>query len=109
MDCPYCKGMALVKTPETMAIEIMRLVQVASTREPIVRVEIGVPQEVAEYLLNKKRREIVQLEELGGMVVNVRGVHAATPEHLEFMCLDRNDNEVRLVQPEPLLGFRLRR
>src|SRR5207248_8843943 len=27
MDCPYCKGNAQVKTPETMAIEIMRMMQ----------------------------------------------------------------------------------
>src|SRR5262249_1813285 len=52
VDCPYCKGNAQVKTPETMALEILRLIQVASTREPVVRVEIGVPAEVCEYLLN---------------------------------------------------------
>ena len=97
-----------MKTPETMAIEIMRMIQVASTREPVVRVEIGVPGEVCEYLLNRKRREIVALEEAGEMSVNVRGLHSVVPEHVEFVCLDRNDNEVRLNQPEPL-PFRPRR
>jgi ribonuclease E len=108
VDCPYCKGNAQVKTPETMALEILRLIQVASTREPVVRVEIGVPGEVCEYLLNRKRREIVALEESGEMSVNVRGIHGVAPEHVEFVCLDRNDNEVRLNQPEPL-PFRPRR
>jgi ribonuclease E len=108
VDCPACKGNGMVKSPETMAIEIMRQLQLASTREAIVRVEIGVPLEVAEYLLNKKRREIVQLEETGQMQVTVRSVHAAQPEHLAMMCLDRGGNDVRLTGPEPL-PFRVRR
>jgi ribonuclease E len=102
VDCPHCKGNAQVKTPETMALETLRLIQVASTREPVVRVELGVPAEVAEYLLNRKRREIVTLEEAGQMSVNIRGIAGAAPEHLEMVCLDRNDHEVRLNQPEPL-------
>ncbi|MFO0842438.1 MAG: Rne/Rng family ribonuclease [Gemmataceae bacterium] len=53
MDCPHCKGAALVKTPETMAIEVMRMVQLAACKESIVRVEIGVAPEIADYLLNK--------------------------------------------------------
>jgi len=101
MDCPYCKGMAQVKTPETMAIEVMRLLQLASCRENVVRVEVSVPPEVADYLLNKKRREIGQFEDLGQMSVTIKSVFGTNPEHLQFICLDRNDNEVRLSNPEP--------
>src|SRR5262249_15678860 len=93
---------AQVKTPETMALETLRMIQVASTREPVVRVEVGVPAEVAEYLLNRKRREIVALEESGQRGVNIRGINAAAPEHLEMVCLERKENEVRVNQPEPL-------
>jgi ribonuclease E len=101
-DCPYCKGMAQVKTPETMSLEAMRLIQLASTREVVFRVEITVASDVADYLLNKKRREIVKMEEEGQMSVQIRGVHGAPPELCDFRCLDRNDNEVRLAGPEPV-------
>ncbi|MFO0881249.1 MAG: Rne/Rng family ribonuclease [Gemmataceae bacterium] len=110
MDCPHCNGAALVKTPETMAIEIMRLVMLASCKEQISRVEVSVPVEVAEYLLNKRRREIIQIEDAGEMTVSIRGLHGAPPEHLVFTCLDRNDNEVRLTGPEPAaISYRPRR
>ncbi len=110
MDCPYCRGNAQVKTPESMAIEVMRLLQLASCRESIVRVEVGVSPEVADYLLNKKRREIVQLEETGQMVVNVRAIHTTAAEQITFTCMDRNDNEVRLTGPEPMpVTYRPRR
>src|SRR5205807_10491682 len=108
-DCPCCKGMALVKSPETMSLEAMRLIQLASTREIVHKVEITVASEVADYLLNKKRRDIVALEGEGQMSVQIRGVHGAPPELCDFVCLDRNDNEVRLGPvPEPV-GYRPRR
>ena len=37
-------------------------------------------------------------------------LHGAAPEHLHLVCLDRNDNEVRLLGPEPVpVPFRARR
>jgi hypothetical protein len=40
--------------------------------------------------------------------VAIRGVIGAAPEHLHFVSLDQNGNEVRLIAPEPL-PFRVRR
>jgi ribonuclease E len=107
-ECPACKGHGLIKSAESMAIELMRLVQLASCKEAVVRVEVTVSPEVADYLLNRKRREIVQMEEANGMTVQVRGVPGTSPEHIHFVGLDRNDNEVRLTGPEPL-PYRARR
>src|SRR5229473_2490038 len=39
-DCPYCHGAAQVKTVESMSIEVMRMLQLASHREQVHRVEI---------------------------------------------------------------------
>ncbi len=43
-DCPYCKGMAQMKSPETMSLEA---IQLASTREIVQRVEITVASPVS--------------------------------------------------------------
>ena len=72
-DCPHCKGMAQVKTFESMSLEVMRLLQLAAHREHVQRIDIGVAPGVADYLLNKKRREIAKLEETGGIQVHVQG------------------------------------
>ena len=64
---------------------------------------------MADFLLNKKRREIVALEGHVRMTVSFRGVHGAPPELCDFVCLDRSDNEVRLGPvPEPV-AYRPRR
>jgi ribonuclease E len=59
---------------------------------------------VADYLLNKKRREISKLEETGDIGVTIRGRHGSPPELLEFSALDTNGNEVKLLPPEPVMS-----
>jgi ribonuclease E len=101
-DCPACHGMGQVKTVESMSIEVMRMLQLASHREQVHHVEVRVTEEVANYLQNKKRREISRLEESGNIQVLVRGTPGAPPETLEFLCLDNNNNEVKLLPAEPV-------
>jgi ribonuclease E len=99
-DCPYCHGMAQVKTCESMSIDVMRMLQLAAHRDHVHHVEIRVADDVANYLLNKKRREIARLEESGNIQVQIRGSTAAPPETLEFICYDNNNNEVKLFPSE---------
>jgi ribonuclease E len=107
MDCPYCHGMAQVKTSESMSIEVMRMLQLAAHRDYVHHVEVRVTEEVANYLLNKKRREIARLEESGNIQVNITGTRGLPPETLEFGCYDNNNNEVKfLPAEEPVRGRR---
>src|SRR5205823_2445615 len=99
-DCPHCGGTGHVKTCESMSIEVMRLLQLAAHRENIHRIDIRVAEEVANYLLNRKRKEICVLEESGKIQVQVTGVTGAPPETLDFVCSDPNNNEVKFLQNE---------
>jgi ribonuclease E len=99
-DCPYCHGMAQVKTCESMSIDVMRMLQLAAHRDHVHHIEIRVAEDVANYLLNKKRREIARLEEAGNIQVQIRGTAGAPPETLEFICYDNNNNEVKLLPSE---------
>src|SRR5205814_218101 len=94
-ECPYCKMTGQVKTTESMSIEVMRLLQLATHREHIVRLEVRVQEDVALYLLNRKRREIAVLEEQSNKQIQVRGVAGVSPEMLDFACYDNNGNEVK--------------
>jgi len=107
-ECPHCKGVGYVKNCESMSLEVMRLIQLASCRDSIARIHVGVPESVAEFLLNRKRRELAKLEESGTFTIHIRAVHNVSPEHLELRCFDKNDNEVNLIPPEPVFRPRLR-
>jgi ribonuclease E len=96
-DCPCCGNTGQVKTVESMSIDVMRMLQLAAHREHIHRIQIRVQEDVANYLLNRKRREIAGLEAQGGLQVQITGVLAVSPELLEFTCYDVNNNEVKFL------------
>ncbi len=78
--------------------------QLAAHREHIKRIEIRVHEDVAHYLLNRKRKEIVDLEAAGEKQVNIKHMQAVSPEYLQFQCFDAIDNEIKFMpsdEPPP--------
>ena len=67
-DCPHCAGAGVVKTAESMAIDVMRLLALASHRDDIRRINITVSPGVATYLNNRKRKEIARIEAESSMI-----------------------------------------
>src|SRR5215212_6684745 len=61
-DCPHCKGAGLVKTPESMSLDVMRRISIAINDLKVARVELAVCPDVVFYLQNKKRVQIADLE-----------------------------------------------
>jgi ribonuclease E len=80
-----------------MSIDVMRMLQLAAHRTGVHRIQIKVQEEVANYLQNRKRKEVTRLEEAGGIQVSVVGVASVSPEFLEFMTYDSNNNEIRFT------------
>jgi ribonuclease E len=95
-DCPCCSGRGVVKTAESMSIEVIRWLMLASQNPEVHRVTVNVNDKVADYLNNRKRREISSLEEEGKMTVNILGAENSFPEFLEIECLDERGNQVHL-------------
>jgi ribonuclease E len=93
-DCPCCSGRAVVKTAESMSIEVVRMLMVAGQQPKVSRVTVRVNDKVAAYLNNKKRRDITDLEEEGQMLVQVLGSEGLFPEHLEIDCRDGEGREI---------------
>jgi ribonuclease E len=95
-DCPCCSGTGEVKTAESMAIEVVRLLMFAAQRDGVDRVSVTVAEEVSNYLQNQKRRDIAKLEDQGHMAIQVFGKEEAPPEHLVLECFDANGREIKL-------------
>jgi ribonuclease E len=95
-DCPCCSGRGIVKTAESMAIEVVRKLMMASRKDEITRVTVRVHEGVSAYLNNKKRREIMALEEVGDMVIQVLSIEGLFPEHLELDCRNGKGKQVKV-------------
>jgi ribonuclease E len=88
-DCPCCTGTGQVKTAESMAIEVMRALMLASSAPDVGEVRVEVNQRVADYLINRKRREMTNLEERYDVVVRVQTGLNVTPSHLVVKCFNK--------------------
>jgi ribonuclease E len=96
-DCPACGGRGVVKTPESMAIEVVRMLHLAAHEEAIKRITVRVNNEVASYLNNKKRKEIARIEDEGKMDVQIIGSDSVYPEHLALECVDEDGRPATLA------------
>jgi len=95
-DCPACKGAGVVKSVESMAIEVVRLLMLAAQKPKIAEIDITVAEDVASYLNNQKRKTISRLEDEGKMMVRVLGEKGVPPEHLKVQCRDADGRETPL-------------
>ncbi|MFI5455904.1 MAG: Rne/Rng family ribonuclease [Isosphaerales bacterium] len=95
-DCPHCGGAGVAKTAESMAIDVMRLLALATHRDEIRRIAISVNPSVATYLSNRKRKEVARFESECNIAIQIGFQENAPAEHLKIECFDANGNEVRL-------------
>src|SRR4051812_13168595 len=96
-ECPACNGSGLVKSAESMAIEVVRKLLMCAQTPGVARITVTVEEEVASYLNNKKRRDLVQLEQDSNVEVQVVSGEGLSPEYLKVDCVDANGREVRIA------------
>jgi ribonuclease E len=71
-DCPHCKGAGLVKTPESMALDVMRRIAISANDQRVSRIDLAVCPEVGFYLQNKKRATLASLEQHWGKRIMIK-------------------------------------
>jgi ribonuclease E len=97
-ECPSCGGTGLVKSAESMTIEVVRKLIMCAHAPQVARISVTVEEEVASYLNNKKRRDLVQLEQDNNVEVQVVSGEGLSPEYLKIECVDANGREVRITE-----------
>ena len=96
LACPHCGGTGFVKSHESMAIEIIRLLNLSASREQIKRIELSVSPEVADHLQNEKRTAIAQIEHLNDKRVLIHSSPQYTGERHDLVCYNERGSTVRL-------------
>lgn len=95
-ECPGCTGSGVVKSAESMAIEVIRKLIMCAQHDRVTRVTVTVEEEVASYLNNRKRRDLTRLEDEHEMQVMVMSREDVSPEFLRIQCEDNTGREVRI-------------
>jgi ribonuclease E len=80
--CPHCEGTGRVRSVETAALQMLRVVEDEAAKGKMDELRISMNRDVALYILNHKRDAISALEERFGMhIVILAGDNLIATEH----------------------------
>src|SRR5262245_56219429 len=82
ISCPRCSGMGTIRSVESLALALLRLIGEEARKDRTVKVIAQLPVEVATYLVNEKRDWLNSIEAKSGCrVVLVPNKYMETPAY----------------------------
>lgn len=63
VPCTHCSGTGVVRSPDSAALSALRAVEEEAIRQRASQIALSVPNEVAIYILNNKRRVLSRFEQ----------------------------------------------
>lgn len=95
--CPSCHGTGLIRSDDSMALNILRQIEEEGVRRRSREVLIKCPVGIANYLMNQKREHVAAVEARYGLSVRIEGdPHLVSPD----FTLEKFKTATRVV-PEP--------
>jgi len=89
--CPRCSGQGTIRSNESIALSILRLIEEEAIKDNTSQVNAQVPVAVGAYLLNEKRRSVQRIEKRHNCdVVIIPNQHMETP-HYEVVRLRKDE------------------
>lgn len=82
ITCPRCAGTGVIRSIESTALHVLRIIQEEAMKDNTGEVHAQVPVDVATFLLNEKRAELFGLEErLDVSVFLIPNIHLENPHY----------------------------
>jgi ribonuclease E len=69
--CPHCHGTGLIRSDDSMALQVLRALEEEGTRKRSKEVLLKAPVGIVNYLINQKREHIALIEARYGMSVRI--------------------------------------
>jgi ribonuclease E len=89
--CPRCEGHGRIRGIESMSLSILRIVEEEAMKENTGQVLVQVPSQIANFLLNEKRRAIVEIEQRQEAAVIVVADDKLETPHYEVRRLRKSE------------------
>ena len=85
--CEHCQGRGVTRSVETQSLFYLRRIQTGVTHKKVVAVNCRLPVKVAQYLLNNKRQELLEMEKNYDTVIRIESAPEMTPadHQIEFV------------------------
>ncbi len=94
--CPRCSGAGNIRSVESLALAVLRLVGEEARKERTAKVIAQVPLDVANYLLNEKRDWVQSVQDANGVqIVLIGNPDLETPNYSLAPSARRRDDAAR--------------
>ncbi len=91
VTCPRCNGTGHIRDTESSALQVLRIIQEEAMKENSAAIHVQSPVDVAAFLLNEKRGEILKIETRHRVsVIMIPNKHLETP-HYKLERLKHDD------------------
>lgn len=92
--CEYCKGRGVTRSVETQSLFYLRRIQTGVAQRSVVGVNCRLPVKVAQYLLNNKREELLEMEKEYKVQIRIEPAPEMAPA----------DNQIDIVKAQNKRG-----
>lgn len=86
LPCDHCQGKGLIPSTETLGLGFLRRLQLETLKDGVKTVRASFHSGVADYLLNNKRKEILELESRRDLCIRIQGDADKLPKQSEIVC-----------------------
>ncbi len=93
-DCTRCGGTGRVKATETVVLDVMRRIRLASHTNGVASIDVSLAPAVATELLNRKRHQLTDLERATGQTIRIHPESEFAVDEVRMSCTDRRGREV---------------
>ena len=85
----------MVKSLESLSIEIIRLIGFAAVQKEVKQIELNVSPDIARFLQNEKRQLIARMEQANDKRVAIIADTGCVGEKYEVTCYDARGSVVK--------------
>ncbi len=104
ITCPYCKGSGLRPSLQYASLGAFRKIESEAVKGIYSELKVSLPHEIALYILNNKRSELLKLETTFGVCLHIEGRPDMAWDKLEIeQSIKDQTMEANAVQEVPLL------
>jgi len=89
--CPQCNGYGTIRNIESLALSLLRIAEEESLKEHTGRVIIKVPVEVATFIFNEKRKDLIEVESRTGVEISFIADKAMLLPHYDVSRLRNSE------------------
>jgi ribonuclease E len=98
--CPRCSGTGHIRSAESAALHILRILEEEAMKDNTATVHSQVPVDVATFLLNEKRTDILAIELRHKVsILLIPNIHLETPQHSIIRLRHDELNQDEIQQP----------